>query len=335
MQAMEELNMEHRRLGRSGLKISKLALGTMNFGNPTGKTESFKIINTALDAGINILDCADVYADGESERIIGEALAENGKRKDVLVTSKVFLPTGKGPNDAGNSKHHILNACENSLKRLKTDWIDIYFLHRTDFSVPQEESLAALDLLVRQGKVRHIGCSTHPPWRTVEAWWIADKHHYPKFVCEQPPYNLLDRRAEDEIVPMCKAYDLGIISWSPLAQGVLAGRYRDAVAIPQGSRGDFKSIYAERITSQGIEVARQLAKRAAQKGCTLPQIAVAWVLHQPGITAAIIGPRTLAHLNDLLSAADLNLDDTDLDYCDHLVKPGTFVSDHFNTAGWR
>ena len=186
--------MEYRRLGRSGLKISKLTLGTMNFGNPTDKTESFRIINTALDAGINILDCADVYAEGASERIIGEALAENGKRKDVLVTSKAFLPTGKGPNDAGNSKHHILAACENSLKRLKTDWIDIYFLHRTDFSVPQEESLAALDLLVRQGKVRHIGCSTHPPWRAVEAWWIADKHHYPKFICEQPPYNLLDRR---------------------------------------------------------------------------------------------------------------------------------------------
>ena len=327
--------MEYRRLGRSGLKISKLALGTMNFGNPTDKTASFRIINTALDAGINILDCADVYADGESERIIGEALAENGKRKDVLVTSKAFLPTGEGPNDAGNSKHHILAACENSLKRLKTDWIDIYFLHRTDFSVPQEESLAALDLLVQQGKVRHIGCSTHPPWRAVEAWWIADKHHYPKFICEQPPYNLLDRRVEIEIVPMCKAYDLGIISWSPLAQGVLAGRYQDAADIPQGSRGAFKSIYTERITPQGIEVAQQLAQRAAQKGCTLPQLAVAWVIHQPGVTAAIIGPRTLAHLNDLLSAADLNLDDTDLDYCNRLVKPGAFVSDHFNTAGWR
>jgi aryl-alcohol dehydrogenase-like predicted oxidoreductase len=314
--------MEYRRLGRSGLKISKLTLGTMNFGNPTDKAESFRIINTALDAGINILDCADVYAEGASERIIGEALAENGKRKDVLVTSKAFLPTGKGPNDAGNSKHHILAACENSLKRLKTDWIDIYFLHRTDFSVPQEESLAALDLF-------------HPPWRAVEAWWIADKHHYPKFICEQPPYNLLDRRVENEIVPMCKAYDLGIISWSPLAQGVLAGRYQDAADIPPGSRGAFKSIYAERITPQGIEVAQQLAQRASQIGCTLPQLAVAWVLHQPGVTAAIIGPRTLAHLNDLLSAADLNLDDSDLDYCNRLVKPGAFVSDHFNTAGWR
>jgi aryl-alcohol dehydrogenase-like predicted oxidoreductase len=307
----------------------------MNFGNPTDKRESFRIVQAALDAGINLFDCADAYADGESERILGQALAENGIRKAVLITSKVFLPTGKGPNDAGNSKHHILSACENSLKSLKTDWIDIYFLHRTDFSVPQEESLAALDLLVRQGKVRFIACSTHPPWRTVEAWWIADKHHYPKFVCEQPPYNLLDRRVENEIVPMCRDYDMGIISWSPLAQGVLAGRYQNAADIPPGSRGALKTIYAERITQPGIEVTQQLSQRATQKGCSLPQLAVAWVLHQPGVTAAIIGPRTLSHLNDLVSAADLNLDDADLDYCDSLVKPGAFVSDHFNTAGWR
>ncbi len=327
--------MEYRRLGRSGLNISKLALGTMNFGNPTDKAEAFDIINTALDAGINILDCADVYAEGQSERIIGEALAECGKRQDVFVTSKVFLPTGSGPNEVGNSKHHIISACESSLKRLKTDWIDIYFLHRTDFNVPQEESLAALDLLVQKGKVRYTGCSTHPPWRVVEAWWTADKHHYPKFICEQPPYNLLDRRVEQEIVPMCKAYDMGLISWSPLAQGVLAGRYQDAAAIPSGSRGAFKEIYAERITQAGIEVAQQLAKRAADKGCSLPQLALAWVLSQPGITASIIGPRTLAHLEDLLPAADLSLDETDLAFCDQLVKPGAFVSDHFNTAGWQ
>ena len=226
-------------------------------------------------------------------------------------------------------------ACENSLKRLKTDYIDIYFLHRTDFNVPQEESLAALDLLVKQGKVRYIGCSTHPPWRTVEAWWIADKYHYPKFVCEQPPYNLLDRRAENEIVPMCKAYDLGIISWSPLAQGVLADRYQDANNLPEGSRGASKKIYGDRITQKGIEVAQQLAERARQKGCTLPQLAVAWILHQPGISGAIIGPRTWEHLSDLLPAADVHLDASDNKFCDTLVAPGTNVSDHFNTCRWK
>lgn len=327
--------MKYRRLGRSGLMISEIVLGTMNFGNPTDKAESFRIIDSALSAGVNIFDCADVYAEGESERILGEAFSRNGRRQEIFITSKVFMRTGEGPNDAGNSKHHILAGCESSLKRLKTDYIDIYFLHRTDFDVPQEETLAALDLLVRQGKVRHIGCSTHPPWRVVEAHWIADKHHYPKFITEQPPYNLLDRRAETEIIPMCQAYDLGIICWSPLAQGVLAGRYRDATQIPPGSRGAFKKVYGDRITQQGIEVAQKLAEIASAKGCTLPQVAVAWVLRQPGITGTIIGPRTLDHFKDLLGAVNVSLDASDLEFCDALVPPGSHVSDHFNSAGWR
>jgi aryl-alcohol dehydrogenase-like predicted oxidoreductase len=327
--------MKYRRLGRSGLNISEVVLGTMNFGLQTSSQDSFRIIGAAIDAGINILDCANVYAEGESERVIGEALAANGKRKEVIITSKVFLPTGNGPNDRGNSRHHILESCENSLRSLKTDYLDIFFLHRTDFNVPQEETLAALDLLVQQGKIRYTGCSTHPPWRVVEAMWIADKHHYPKFICEQPPYNLLDRRIENEIVPMCREYDLGIISWSPLAQGVLAGRYHDAGSLPADSRGAFKDIYAERITQQGIEVAQKLAARARDKGCSLPQLALAWILHQPRITGAIIGPRTWEHFDDLLPATDIELDPSDLEFCDNLVPPGTNVSDHFNTCRWK
>jgi aryl-alcohol dehydrogenase-like predicted oxidoreductase len=327
-------DMTYRRLGRSGLMISELVLGTMNLGRPTGKAESMRMIDTALAAGVNTLDCADVYAGGKSEAFVGEALFRNKQRREVIVTSKVFMRTGEGPNDAGNSRHHILNACEKSLKRLKTDYIDIYFLHRTDYNVPQEETLAALDQLVRQGKVRHIACSTHPPWRTVEAFWIAERCAYPKFVCEQPPYNLLDRRAEHELIPMCRAYDMGIISWSPLAQGVLAGRYTDANVIPAGSRGSVKPIYAERITQEGIAVAGKLAGRARDKGCTLPQLAVAWVASQPGVTGAIIGPRTLGHLKELLGAARVALSDEDRRFCDALVPPGRNVSDHFNTAGW-
>jgi aryl-alcohol dehydrogenase-like predicted oxidoreductase len=326
--------MEYRRLGRSGLKISSLVLGTMNFGNPTSKEESLKIVDRAIEAGINLFDCADVYAEGESERILGEAFAKNGKRKDIFITSKVFMRTGPGPNDAGNSKHHIIESCEASLKRLRTDHIDIYFLHRTDFDIPQEESLAALDLLVRQGKVRYVGCSTHPAWRMVEAFWISDRYQYPKFICEQPPYNLLDRRIENEIVPMCQAYDLGLITWSPLAQGVLAGRYTDPSNLPEGSRGTQKRIYAERITQKGIEVSLKLAERAKGKGCSVAQLAVVWVLAQPGITGAIIGPRTLGQLEDLLLSADLKLDEPDLKFCDALVPPGTYVSNHFNTSNW-
>jgi aryl-alcohol dehydrogenase-like predicted oxidoreductase len=326
--------MEYRRLGRSGLKIYSLVLGTMNFGNPTSKEESFKIIDRAIEAGINLFDCANVYAEGESERILGEAFARSGKRKDIFITSKVFMRTGPGPNDAGNSKHHIIESCEASLKRLRTDHIDIYFLHRTDFDIPQEESLAALDLLVRQGKVRYVGCSTHPAWRIVEAFWISDRYHYPKFICEQPPYNLLDRRIENEIVPMCQAYDLGLITWSPLAQGVLAGRYTDPSNLPEGSRGTQKRIYAERITQKGIEVSLKLEERAKGKGCTVAQLAVAWILNQPGITGAIIGPRTLGQLEDLLLSADIILDEPDLKFCDALVPPGTYVSNHFNTSNW-
>lgn len=326
--------MQYKRLGRSGLNISPFVMGTMNFGNPTPKHEAFRIIDHAIDIGINVFDSADVYAEGESERIVGEALARNGKRKEVFITSKVFMRSGPGPNDFGNSKHHILESCEKSLKRLQTDYLDIYFLHRTDFTLPQEEPLAAMDLLARQGKVRYVAASTHPAWRTVEALWIADKQHYPKFICEQPPYNLLDRRIENEIIPMCQAYELGILAWSPLAQGVLAGRYTDAAHLPAGSRGTQKPAFAERITPQGIAVSQELAKHASQKGCTVAQMAIAWVLHQPGITGTIIGPRTLDHLTGLLPAVELTLNDADLKFCDTLVPPGTYVSNHFNTSCW-
>jgi aryl-alcohol dehydrogenase-like predicted oxidoreductase len=168
----------------------------------------------------------------------------------------------------------------------------------------------------------------------VEAFWISDRYHYPKFICEQPPYNLLDRRIENEIIPMCQAYDLGLITWSPLAQGVLAGRYADPSDFPEGSRGTQKRIYAERITQKGIEVSLKLAERAKGRGCTIAQLAVAWILNQPGITGAIIGPRTLGQLEDLLLSADIKLDEPDLKFCDALVPPGTYVSNHFNTSNW-
>ena len=302
--------MDYRRLGRSGLMVSSLVLGTMNFGNPTEKEEAIEIVDAAIDAGINLIDCADIYAQGESERILGEAFQRNNKRKDIL------------------------DACEQSLKRLKTDYIDIYFLHRSDFNVPQEESLAALDLLVRQGKVRHIACSTHPPWRTVEAMWLSDKHGYPGLICETPPYNLLDRRIENEIIPMCRAYDLGIISWAPLAHGVLAGRYTDASELPEGSRGTLRPVYRERITQRGVAVGKKFAKYADQKGCSAAQLAVAWVLHQSGITGAIIGPRNMDQYKSLLPAVDVKFDADDLKFCDELVMPGTHVTSYFNTSKW-
>jgi aryl-alcohol dehydrogenase-like predicted oxidoreductase len=327
--------MQYRRLGRSGLMVSELTLGTMNFGGPTTEATSLLMIDKALDYGINLLDCANVYAEGRSEQILGKALKRNGKRHEVLLTSKAFLPTSERPNDSGNNRHNLISSCLASLKRLQTDYIDIFFLHRTDWNTPQEETLSALNYLVERGCIRYIACSTHPAWRTVEALHIADRKGFPKFVCEQPPYNLLDRRIENEIVPMCREYDLGIVTWSPLAQGLLAGRYRTANKLPGDSRAAQKSIYAERITEAGIKIARQVIDWAERKKLSPTALSVAWILHQPAITSVIIGPRTPEHLDDLLSSRNIHLTPEGLAWFDILVPPGTYVSDHFNTAGWR
>jgi aryl-alcohol dehydrogenase-like predicted oxidoreductase len=326
--------MEYRRLGRSGLQVSSLVLGTMNFGNPTELDEACRMVDAAIDAGINLIDCADIYNKGQAERFLGEALKRNGRRAHIHLTSKCFNRMGPGPNDQGNSRHHILDACAQSLKRLQTDYIDIYFLHRTDFAVPQEESLAALDQLQREGKIRYAAVSTHPAWRTVEALHLADRFGYPKFICEQPPYNLLDRRIENEILPMCQAYDIGVLAWAPLAHGVLAGKYTQAEELPAGSRGTLRRVFRERITSQGVAVGQRFGAYARDQGCTAAQMAVAWVLHQPGITGTLIGPRSLAQLESLLPAADVAMAEADLRFCDALVPPGRYVTSFFNTAAW-
>ncbi len=326
--------MQYRRLGRSGLQVSPLVLGTMNFGNPTEEEEAYAIVDAAVGAGINLIDCADIYNQGEAERILGEALKRNGRRHHVILTSKVYNRTGQGPNDQGNTRHHIIAGCEKSLKQLRTDYIDIYVLHRTDFNVPQEESLEALADLRQQGKIRYIACSTHPAWRTVEGLHLAERHGYPKFVCEQPPYNLLDRRIENEIVPMCRHYDLGIISWSPLAQGVLAGKYQDAEQLPEGSRASLRRVFRERVTPAGIAVGQQIVERAKAMACPASQLAVAWVIHQPGITGTIIGPRNVDQLNDLLPSLKVKLSSEDLAFFDELVPPGRYVTSFFNTAEW-
>ncbi len=326
--------MKYRRLGRSGLQVSTVVLGTMNFGRPTEKEEAFRIVDAAIDAGINLIDCADIYASGESERILGEAFKRNGKRSEVLITSKVFNRMGPGPNDLGLSKYHILDGCDKSLQRLQMDHIDIYFLHRPDFSVPLEETLEALDILVKQGKVSYIACSTFPAWKTTEAMWVADNHHYSKLICETPPYNLLDRRIENEIIPMCQAYDLGILTWAPLAHGVLVGRYTDPAKLPEGSRGTLRDVFRERITQDGIEVGQLFAKRAEEMGCPAAQLAVAWVLHKAGITGSILGPRNLEQLESLLPSVDIKLTEEDIQFFDELVAPGRCVVNYFNTAKW-
>ena len=327
--------MEYRRLGRSGLKVAPLALGTDNFANPTPEADAARMIDIALDAGINLLDTSNSYAQGESERIIGRTLAANGRRQEVLLATKAHYPTGPGPNDRGNSRRHLIQACEDSLRRLQTDYIDLYQLHRPDFAVPIEETLGALTDLVRAGKVRYIGSSTAPAWKVMEALMVSELKGLVRFVSEQPPYNLLDRRIENELIPLCQAYDLAVFPWSPMAMGILAGRYGDASAAPADSRASLRGgIYAERVTAAGIAVGRQFVTLAQASGFSAAQLAVLWVKEQPGVTAPLIGPRTIGQLEQMLPLLEATLPADILAACNQLVPPGSAVANFHNSAPW-
>jgi 1-deoxyxylulose-5-phosphate synthase len=327
--------MEYRSLGRTGVKISSLCLGTDNFGNPTTESESTAIINRALDASINLIDTSNSYANGESERIIGRALEQNGRRQQVLIATKAHYPVGPGPNERGNSRLHLISACDQSLRRLKTDYIDLYQLHRPSFDIPIDETLAALTDLVRQGKVRYIGSSTAPAWKVVEALMVSEMKGYARFISEQPPYNLLDRRIENELVPLSQAYGLGLLPWSPLAMGLLAGRYSEGSVYPADSRASLRGgIYADRITARAILVGNKFVQLAQSFGMSPAQLAVLWVKDQPGITAPLIGPRTLEQLEHLLPVLQMNLDEALRTACDELVPQGSAVANFHNSAGW-
>jgi len=327
--------MNYRKLGRSGLKVSSIALGTDNFANPTPEDEVARIVDAALDAGINLFDSSDMYAGGECESIIGRALKKNGRRNDVVLATKVHYPTGPGPNDSGNSRLHILSACEASLKRMQVDHIDLYQLHRPSPDIPVEETLGALTDLVRHGKVRYIGCSTHPAWKVMEALMVSELKGLERFVSEQPPYNLLDRRIENELVPLCNDYGLGIIPWSPMAMGILAGRYADAEDTPDDSRASLRGgIYAERVTARGIEVGNRFVELAKENDISPAQLAILWVKDQPGITAPLIGPKTVEQLAHLLPVAEMTLSDELRAACDALNPPGTAAANFHNSAPW-
>jgi len=327
--------MEYRSLGRTGVLVSPLCLGAMNFGGPTSKEESIAIIKRALDGGINFIDTANVYNAGESERIVGAALKESGRRDEVVLATKLNGRMGEGPNDEGASRYHLLRACEDSLRRLQTDHIDLYQLHRPSQTIPQDETLRAFDDLVHAGKVRYIGCSTHPAWKVMEALNISERQGLARYVSEQPPYNLLDRRIENELVPLCEKYGLGILPWSPLAGGILAGRYPPGEVLAEGSRGARSgSMFRERLSGRGREVAAQVGAMARERRITGAQLALLWVKDQPGVTAPIIGPRTLQHLESFLAVLDMHLADADRPLFDALVHPGNAVADFHNSNDW-
>lgn len=327
--------MQYRTLGRSGLKVAPLCLGTDNFVNPTAEADALRIIDRALDAGINLIDTSNSYKAGESERIIGKALQANGRRDQVILATKFHYPIGTGPNDRGNSRRHLIQACEDSLRRLQTDYIDLYQTHRPDFEIPLDETLRGLDDLVRAGKVRYIGSSTAPAWHVMEAIMVSELKGYVRFTAEQSPYNLLDRRIENELVPMCQRHGLGIITWSPLAMGMLAGRYHTADTPPSDSRAVLRGgIYAERVTQAGVAVGNRFAALAREQGYDPAQAAVLWVKDQPGITAPIIGPRTMEQLENLLPLLEQRLPDALRVAADELVPPGSVVASFFNSAPW-
>ncbi len=326
--------MDYRLFGRTGVRLAPLGLGTLNLGGPTAEAEAQRLIHAALAAGINLVDTSNSYHAGESERVVGRALAD--RRDQVFLATKFHFPTGPGPNDSGNSRRHLLRACEESLRRLGTDYIDLYQVHRPSPEIPVDETLGALTDLVRAGKVRYLGCSTHPAWRVMEALAVSERLGLARYVSEQPPYNLLDRRIENELVPLAQAHQLALLPWAPLAQGLLAGRYPADQPYPEDSRAARLpgSIYAQRVTARGIDAGRRFAEVARQFGKTPGQLAVLWCKDQPGITAPLVGPRTLAQLEELLPVLEWTLSAEERAACEVLNPAGGVIADFHNTAGW-
>jgi aryl-alcohol dehydrogenase-like predicted oxidoreductase len=313
--------MKYRTLGRTGIKVSPYCLGTMMFGamgNPD-HDDSIQIIHRALEAGINFVDTADVYSGGESEVIVGKAL--KGRRDDIVLASKVHYPMGNDPNHRGNSRRWILAAVEHSLRRLQTDYLDLYQIHRPDPTVDVEETLSALSDLIHSGKVRTIGSSTFPAGDIVEAQWVAERRGLERLRTEQPPYSIVNRSIEREVLPVCQRYGMGTLVWSPLGQGLLTGRYR------KGRQTDThrSELHGRQhfVDERKLDVVEQLIPLADKAGLPMTHVAMAFALAHPGVTSAIIGPRTMEQLDDLLAGADITLDDDYLDAIDEIAPPGT------------
>jgi aryl-alcohol dehydrogenase-like predicted oxidoreductase len=328
--------MEHRILGRTGVSVSKLCLGAMMFGawGEPDHNESIRIIHSAIDAGINFIDTADVYSAGESEEIVGKALT-GGKRDDIVLATKVGFPMGDDPSRRGASRRRIIHGVEDSLRRLNTDWIDLYQIHRPDPNTDIDETLGALTDLVHQGKIRSFGHSTFPASEIVEAQWTAERRGRERFRCEQPPYSILVRAIEHDVLATCQRYGIGVIPYSPLAGGWLSGRYRkqaDVQGPASAARPAARFDMSDPANQRKLDAADQLAGLADEAGIPLVQMAIAFVLRHPAITAAIIGPRTMEHLEQQLAAADVVVPNEVLDQIDAINPPGVTIN-HLDN-GW-
>jgi aryl-alcohol dehydrogenase-like predicted oxidoreductase len=313
--------MQFRTLGRTGIKVSPYALGAMMFGaigNPD-HDDSIRIIHKALDAGINFVDTADAYSRGESEEIVGKAL--QGRRDDVVLATKLWMPMGDDPNQRGNSRRWIIAEVENSLRRLQTDYLDLYQIHRPDPDTDIEETLSALSDLIHSGKVRAIGSSTMPASDIVEAQWVAERRGLERFRTEQPTYSILSRGIEAEVLPVAQRYGMGILVWSPLAQGMLTGRIR------KGQQTDLRrtALFRHLSDERRLDAVEQVIPLAEKAALPMTHLAMAFAIAHPGVTSAIIGPRTMEQLDDLLAGIDVTLSDEILDRIDEIVPPGTDV----------
>ena len=312
--------MEYRRMGRTGLKVSELCLGTMTFGHGTGEKEAREMVERCFDAGINFFDTADAYGDGESEVLLGKAL--KGRRREAVVATKFFNPMGSGPNDSGMSRVHIMQALEDSLRRLQMDYVDLFYIHHVDVETPMEEMLVALNDLVRQGKVRYIACSNYEAWRLATALGISDRLNLARFECYQPQYSLVVRDIEQEIVPLCEYHGLGIVVWGPLGGGYLSGKYDPGQLVKTGTRSEEGWAFPDEYFVENVdEVLETLYAVAEDAGRSPAQVAIRWITQQPGITSAIIGARTMAQLEDNLGGAGWELSADQLQKLDAVTRP--------------
>ncbi|MES2459067.1 MAG: aldo/keto reductase [Armatimonadota bacterium] len=302
----------------------------MLFGDDTSEADSIRISHQAIEDGINFFDTADIYSRGVSETVVGKALKEGGRRDRVFLATKFFNKMDDAdPNSGGSHRFHIMKACEDSLRRLQTDHIDLYQIHRPKGSVPIDETLRALDDLIRQGKVRYVGTSTFAAWQVVESLWASKELGLNRFVCEQPPYNLLDRRIERELLPMCRTYGIATIPWSPIAGGLLSGKYRAGQPRPTDARYASKSAPFERDNERAITKVEEYAAYCDKRGVSPAQFATAWVAAQPGVTSPIVGPRTMEQYKDYLASDAIEISDEDRAAMDALFPPGTHLSEYY------
>jgi aryl-alcohol dehydrogenase-like predicted oxidoreductase len=324
--------MEYRNLGRTGVKVSELCLGCMMFGAGADEAQSKDMVDRAIDEGVNFFDTANVYSRGVSEDFLGKALKRNGKRDSVVIATKVHgAMADDDPNMRGNQRRHIIEQCEASLRRLQTDWIDLYQIHRPMSDIPIDETLRAMDDLVHAGKVRYLGTSTYAAWQLVEALWVAKEYGLNRFVCEQPPYHLLDRRIERELIPFAQSYGYALIPWSPLAGGFLTGKYGRGGKAPEGSRYSGESEWSKRhFTDAAFDVVDVVKQIAEEKACTPAQVALEWCTSQPGVTSSIIGPRNMAQLDDNLGSVEIEITDEDHQRLDKVAPPGGFIVSYYD-----